>query len=96
MGSKCTRGTGLISCGLGSLERRLSNCGTGALVALSMWIFPGPGIKPVSLALAGGFLTARSQGKPADLILNVASVCILLALDLCGRHITKVAEFLEF
>ena len=54
---------GLISCGLGSLERRLSNCGTGALVALSMWIFPGPGIKLVSLALAGKFLSTVPPGQ---------------------------------
>ena len=53
-------------------------------------------MEPVSLALADGFLTARPQGKPADLILNVASICILLALYLCGRQISKVAEFLEF
>ena len=61
-----------------------------------MCSLPGPGMEPVSLALADGFLTARPQGKPADLILNVASICILLALYLCGRQITKVAEFLEF
>ena len=54
---------GLISCGLGSLECRLSNCGTGALVAHSMWIFPGPGIKLMSLALAGKFLSTMPPGQ---------------------------------
>ena len=29
-----------------------------------MWNLPRPGIKPVSPALAGGFLTTRPPGKP--------------------------------
>ena len=29
-----------------------------------MWDLPGPGLKPVSLALAGGFLTTAPPGKP--------------------------------
>ena len=29
-----------------------------------MWDLPGPGIKPMSLALAGGFLTTGPPGKP--------------------------------
>ena len=29
-----------------------------------MWDLPGPGIEPVSLALAGGFLTTAPPGKP--------------------------------
>ena len=29
-----------------------------------MWDLPGPGIKPVSPALAGGFLTTAPPGKP--------------------------------
>ena len=32
-------------------------------VVPSMWDLPGPGIKPVSLALAGGFLSTVPQGK---------------------------------
>ena len=31
-----------------------SGCGTRALVAQGMWNLPGPGVKPMSLALAGG------------------------------------------
>ena len=31
-----------------------------------MWDLPGPGIEPVSLALAGGFLTTGPPGKPRD------------------------------
>ena len=29
-----------------------------------MWDLPGPGLKPMSLALAGGFLTTAPPGKP--------------------------------
>ena len=29
-----------------------------------MWDLPGPGLEPVSLALAGGFLTTAPPGKP--------------------------------
>ena len=35
-----------------------------------MWDLPGPGIEPVSTALAGGFLTTRPHGKPMTLLLN--------------------------
>ena len=31
-----------------------------------MWDLPGPGIEPVSPALAGGFLTTVPPGKPSD------------------------------
>ena len=30
-----------------------------------MWDLPGPGLEPVSPALAGGFLTTAPPGKPA-------------------------------
>ena len=33
------------------------------------WDLPGPGLEPVSLALAGGFLTTEPPGKPKDVIL---------------------------
>ena len=36
----------------------------------AMWDLPGPGIEPVSTALAGGFLTTRPHGKPMTLLLN--------------------------
>ena len=29
-----------------------------------MWDLPGPGLEPVSPALAGGFLTTAPSGKP--------------------------------
>ena len=35
-----------------------------------MWDLPGPGLEPVSPALAGGFLTTAPPGKPLDKFLN--------------------------
>ena len=34
-----------------------------------MWDFPGPGLEPVSPALAGGLLTTAPPGEPKNLIL---------------------------
>ena len=53
----------LNSCGSQALEHRLSSCGVRAQLLCSMWVLPGPGIEPVSLALAGGFLTTVPPGK---------------------------------
>ena len=55
---------GLSSCGLQALERRLSSCCTRAQLLRGMWDLPGPGLEPVSPALAGGFLTTAPPGKP--------------------------------
>ena len=42
----------------------LSSCGSWAQLPCGMWNLPGPGIEPVSPALAGGFLTTGPPGKP--------------------------------
>ena len=39
-----------------------------------MWDLPGPGVKPVSPALAGGFLTTEPPGKPYRWLLRRAVV----------------------
>ena len=54
---------GFSSCGSRALECRLSSCGTWALLLHGMWDLPRPGIKPVSPALAGRFLTTAPPGK---------------------------------
>ena len=54
----------LSSCGSCALECRLSSCGTRALLLCGMWDLPGSGLKPVSPALAGGFLTPVPPRKP--------------------------------
>ena len=51
------------SCGSRALERRLSSCGACAWLLHGMWDLPGPGLEPVSPALAGGFLTTAPWGK---------------------------------
>ena len=40
-----------------------SNHGTQALLLRGMWNLPGLGMEPVSLALAGGFLSTGPPGK---------------------------------
>ena len=55
---------GLRTCGSRALERRLSSCGARALLLRGMWDLPGPGLEPVSPALAGRFLTTVPPGKP--------------------------------
>ena len=58
-----SRRTGFSSCGSQALERRLSSCGAWAQLLRGMWDLPGPGLKPVSPALAGRFLTTVPLGK---------------------------------
>ena len=59
---------GFSSCGTRALECRLSSCGTWAQLLRGMWDLPGPGLEPVSPALAGGFLTTAPPGKSFFLI----------------------------
>ena len=57
----------LSSCGSWDLERRLGSCGTWAQLLRGTWDLPGPGLEPVSPALAGGFLTTAPPGKSMNL-----------------------------
>ena len=52
---------GLSSCVSRALEHRLNSCGGWALLLCGM--LPGPGIEPVSPALAGRFSTIKPPGK---------------------------------
>ena len=48
-----------------------------------MWDLPGPGLEPMSPALAGGFSTIAPPGKPLPLILkNTFLLCGFLFLVL--------------
>ena len=51
------------SCGWRALEHRLSSCGARAQLLRGMWDLPRSGLKPVSPALAGRFLTTAPPGK---------------------------------
>ena len=55
---------GLSSCSSRALEHRLSSCGARAELLCGMWDLPGPGLEPVSPALAGGFSTTVPPGNP--------------------------------
>ena len=62
-----SRHTSFSSCGSRALERSLSSCGTRAQLLCGMWDLPGPGLEPVSPALAGGFLATAPPGKPCNI-----------------------------
>ena len=47
-----------------ALEHRLNACGTQNSLLNDMQDLPGPGIEPISPALAGGFFTTKPPGKP--------------------------------
>ena len=61
----------LSSCSSWALEHRLNGCGARAQLLLGGWNLLGSGIKYVSPALAGGFLTTGPPGKPTQHSLNV-------------------------
>ena len=46
--------------------RGLSSCGALAQLLRGMWDPPGPGLEPVSPALASGFLTTAPPGKSLE------------------------------
>ena len=80
---------GLSSCGSKVLEHRLRSCGAQTWLLGAMWDLLGSRIKPVSLALAGRFLTFGPPGKSSDCVyfqlwytstfwrLNTISGCVL-------------------
>ena len=49
---------------MGSRAPEHSRCSARNWLPCSMWDLPGSGIEPVSPALAGGFFTTESPGKP--------------------------------
>ena len=58
-----SRHAGFSSCGLQTLEHRVSSCGAQAVALQHMWDLPRPGIKPMSPTLKGGFSATVSPGK---------------------------------
>ena len=47
-----------------------------------MWDLPGPGLEPVSPALAGGFLTTAPPGKPLNLVWIYLTLAQILLTNL--------------
>ena len=62
--------------------RRLSSCGSRAQLLRGMWDPPGPGLEPVSPALADGFSTTAPPGKPGFSILAKNVIGILMGIVL--------------
>ena len=58
----------------------LSSCGTSALLPRGTWTLPRPGIEPMTLALAGGFLTTGPPWKSSSFPLRTK----------CGRQSKNV------
>ena len=56
---------GFSNCSMWALEQGLHGCGAQASLLYDMWNLPrpGPGIGPMSPALAGRFLSTASPGK---------------------------------
>ena len=54
---------------MGSRRMGFSSCATWAELPCGMWDFPGPRVKPLSPALAGGFLTKGPPGKSQKALL---------------------------
>ena len=51
-----------------------------------MWVFPGPGLEPVSPTMAGGFLTTEPRRKPSPLISDGSYFTSSKALGNKGRR----------
>ena len=79
---------GLSSCDSWALERRLSSCGARAQLLRGMWDLPGPGLEPVSPALAAGFLTTAPPGKPTLKIFEACYQTLLenICAHVCSQH----------
>ena len=56
-----------------------SSCGARAQLLRSMWDLTGPGLKPVTPALAGGFLTTAPPGKSPLVGFALQFYCSLVA-----------------
>ena len=76
---------GLSNCRSEALEHWLSSCGTWSWLLRSMWDFPGPGLEPVSPALADEFLTTRPPGKPQKYYFKANSIYLILTIGADGE-----------
>ena len=65
----------------------VSGCGTRAPLPRGMCSLPGPGVKPMSAALAGGFFTTGPPGKSVMETLKIYSVNNTLNIQ-CSHIVT--------
>ena len=61
---------------MGSRRVGFSSCGARASLLRAMWVPPGPGLEPVSPALAGRFLTTVPSGKPKLFFSTSPKLCL--------------------
>ena len=78
--------------------RRLSNCGSRAQLLRSMWDLPGPGLEPVSPALAGRFSTTAPPGKPSppEFLMHRKCEIMFIAVLVTMLLSFKLLSFEEF
>ena len=55
-------------------------CGTWSWLLRSMWDVPGPGLEPMSPALADELLTTRPPGKPQKYYFKATSIYLILTI----------------
>ena len=67
-GFSCYRAQALGLTGFSSVLCGLSSCGAQAYLLRGMWDLLGPGIEPVSPALAAGFSTSAPPGKTCEVM----------------------------
>ena len=77
---------GLSSCGLRGLECRLSSYGAWAQLLRGMWDPPGPGLEPMSPALASTSPSLMIIIKVAQLTDRISHEPLALQLSLCCSH----------
>ena len=91
-GEQASHCGGFSCCGAQALGGRASavvahgpsSCGEWAQLLRGMWDLPGPGLEPVSPALAGGFLTTAPPGKPYLLTFTEIYLIYIKLLILCN------------
>ena len=91
-GNSCCR-TQALSMDSVILAHGQVHCGTAASLLWGMWNLPRPGIEPVSLALAGGFLSTVPPGESRfSVFLMLWHLGVLLTLK---RPPSRAGQFLE-
>ena len=65
--------------------RRLSSCGSRAQLLRGMWDPPGPGLEPVSPAMAGRLSTTAPPGKPSVVLIDALGIFL-------ATHTTEGSE----
>ena len=86
MGTSAVAVLWLSSCSSWALECWLSSYDAQTWLLHSMWDLSGPGIKPVSPAIAGGFFTTEPPGKSQNVILMWVCVCVCLHVHIYLRR----------